>query len=155
MGQWAQVRIVKAGSVTALLSDELQAQLLQLSSSLITYNPPTLAGSTAGGHSFDGSRHALKTISSVTVVRDTHVNSLGVAYSDGTSFNVHGGTGGSSDMFCMDNGKQYSDQRVMYISHIRIRRIYLRASHMDGFERRLRASVYYQHREDVPMLRGR
>lgn len=108
VGQWAQIRIAKVAPVTALLSVELQTQLSQLYSSLVTHSPPSLSGDTVGGQCFDGSPHSLKTIKSVTVRCGAYVSSLRVTYLDGTSSAELGGPG-VNNTFDLNTGEQHFD----------------------------------------------
>lgn len=111
VGRWAQVRIVSAVPITALLSKELQTNISQLYNSLITYYPPTLDTFTSGGYAFDDYFHSLKIIKSITVCCGSHVEalvhveSLLVGYWDGTCSEKHGGEGGTSNTFTLNDGE--------------------------------------------------
>lgn len=115
MDQWSQVRIVKAVPITDLLEGRIKAQLAELHKSLITYTPITLSGVTSAGQSFDDASHALKTISTVTVCCDSsYLKSLLVAYRDGTQSDIHGGSGGTANVFELTTGEFSIYQRVYF-----------------------------------------
>lgn len=107
VGQWAQVRIIKAAPITALLDRSLQAQLAQLYNSIITSRPLKLDDFDFDSEPqiFDDSPHALKTISAVTVGIGFSVKALSVQYLDGTCSDQHGESGGARHTFKLNHGE--------------------------------------------------
>jgi hypothetical protein len=105
VNRWSQVRIIRAAPIISLLSNQLQSRLSELYQSLLTYQPTTLDNLTSGDYSFDDNLHALKSITSVTICCGSYINSIFVAYLDGTCSGKHGGTKGASNVFTLGQGK--------------------------------------------------
>ncbi|CAE7203505.1 unnamed protein product [Rhizoctonia solani] len=111
--QWEQVRIVKAVPLTRLLNNGLQSQLANLHQSLTTYCPTTTNSITLGGTSFDGSSHASKTISSVSVLSDgPYIKTLSVEYTTELSPVKYGDIQNTNNEFELKDGEYITDIMV-------------------------------------------
>lgn len=104
--QWSQVRVVRVIPVTDILKPEIKDQLIRLYSMLHLSRPLLLEGTTEGASSFDGTPHALKTISKIVIRSEDVVHAICVAYLDGTWSVRHGGSGGTEQVFVLSNGRQ-------------------------------------------------
>ncbi|KAG8780736.1 hypothetical protein FRC12_022634, partial [Ceratobasidium sp. 428] len=97
--QWAQTRVLQVIPVTKLLQDDLQTKIKELYSNLLSYRPIHFDGIGENGGSFDGTSHALKTVSSIVVESSGFIHSLTVNYQDGSSSEQYGGPGDRKHSF--------------------------------------------------------
>lgn len=141
VGQWTQTKVAKVAPVTALLDKALQAQLAQLYNSLITYPSLSLDDDMLNDY-FDDSRHALKTLSTVTVFSSKHqVRSLYLTYLDGTSSgkDEENESGVESHTFELKSGEKFSSSSLevdrCYMTYIR--RTYYRGNYLGRFRQRV------------------
>ncbi|CAE6489489.1 unnamed protein product [Rhizoctonia solani] len=108
--QWEQVRIVKATPLITILNNELQSQLAKLHQSLTTYCPTATSAVTSSGTSFDGSSHAFKTMSKVSIYSDGyHIKTLSVKYATEPSPVKYGAEQNTNNEFELTSGEHITD----------------------------------------------
>ncbi|CAE6484447.1 unnamed protein product [Rhizoctonia solani] len=108
--QWEQVRIVGALPLTSILNNELQYELTELHQSLTTYCPTITNAITSDGASFDGSSHAFKTITNVSIFSDGyHIKALSVKYTTETTPVKYGGGQKPNNQFDLALGEHITD----------------------------------------------
>ncbi|CAE7203508.1 unnamed protein product, partial [Rhizoctonia solani] len=108
--QWEQVRIVKAIPITTILNDRLQSELMNLHQSLTTYCPITTDKITSDGTSFDGSSHAFKKISRVSIFSDGyHIKTISVKYTTELSPVIYGAAQKTNNEFELKTGEYITD----------------------------------------------
>ena len=103
---WSPVNIIRVTAITSLLRPETNEKLVELYSTLLSYRPPLLDRSTERSEVFDGSAHALKTISSLVIHSEGGgILGLSVIYTDGTNSGEHGNCGAKIPVFVLNQGK--------------------------------------------------
>ncbi|KDN37964.1 hypothetical protein RSAG8_09815, partial [Rhizoctonia solani AG-8 WAC10335] len=108
--QWEQVRIVESTPLTSILNSELQSELAKLHQSLTTYCPTTTNAITSDGTSFDGSSHAFKTMSKVSIYSDGyHIKALSVKYATEPSLVKYGAQQNTNNEFELMCGEHITD----------------------------------------------
>lgn len=104
--QWSLVRITRVVPITDLLRKEAQSQISELYSTLLSYRPLALKGPINwDGKSFDGTRHALKTLTSIVFRSSGTLEALDMVYLDNTRSGRQGGTGGTERVITLSNGR--------------------------------------------------
>ncbi|KAG8724806.1 hypothetical protein FRC09_013992, partial [Ceratobasidium sp. 395] len=98
---WAQARIIRVIPTTDLLGSDLKAEIEALYSGILSYYPSIIEGNSIGGGSFDGTPLALKSIKSIVVHAGSLIDSLATSFSDGTTSDRYGGSGGLKQVFCL------------------------------------------------------
>jgi hypothetical protein len=89
---------------TELLNSDLKMLIKGLYSTLLSYRPLAFDGIGEWGGSFDGTPHALKTISNVLVQCGGLIHSLTVSYLDGSQSDQYGGPSDRKHPFNLRNG---------------------------------------------------
>lgn len=105
IGQWSQVRVTKAIPVITLLSEDIQTQISDLYSSMITYSPLVFKEEPPSGCTSGDTPCAAKLIKSVTIWANDHINSLCVTYSDGSVEVEVSKVSGPGETFSLDIGE--------------------------------------------------
>ncbi|KAG8735792.1 Protein MICROTUBULE BINDING PROTEIN 2C [Ceratobasidium sp. 428] len=103
--QWVRTRVRRVVPVTKLLPDDLQNNIESLYSKLLSYHPIYFDGIGEHGGSFDGTSHALKTISSIVVQSSGFIHSLTVSYQDGSFSEQYGGPSNRKHTFQLRSGE--------------------------------------------------